>query len=142
MDFTFELVGDSGRRQAHRERVRGLTARVEGREDVFAVHDVSVSGLALVDAGRRLRQGDVFRVSLTIVGKVLVSGLPALVVRACGPEQELAGVAFGTLSVRQEAWLDKLVLEIQKRRIDLRKARAAADNLEDKKKTDRAETET
>ena len=142
MDFTFELVGESGRRQAHRERVRGLTARIEGREDVFTVHDVSVSGLALVDAERALRHGDAFRLSLAIAGKALICGLPAMVVRECGPDRELAGVAFGTLSSRQEAWLDKLVLEIQKRRIDLRKARAAADNLEDKKKTDRAETET
>lgn len=142
MDFTFELVGESGRRQAHRERVRGLMARIEGREDVFAVHDVSASGLALVDAGRSLRHGDAFRLSLAIAGKALICGLPALVVRESGPDGALAGVAFGTLSSRQEAWLDKLVLEIQKRRIDLRKARAAADNLEDKKKTDRAETET
>mgnify|MGYP003818726295 CR=1 FL=1 len=142
MDFTFELVGESGRRQAHRERVRGLTARIEGREDVFTVHDVSVSGLALVDAERALRHGDTFRLSLAIAGKALICGLPAVVVRESCPDRKLAGVVFGTLSSRQEAWLDKLVLEIQKRRIDLRKARAAADNLEDKKKTDRAETET
>ncbi len=58
------------------------------------------------------------------------------VVRVSGPG--LAGLAFGELSLRQEAWLDKLVLEIQKRRIDLRKARERADNLEDKK-TDRAD---
>jgi hypothetical protein len=142
MDFTFELEGESGRRQAHRERVRGLAARIEGHEADFTVHDVSVSGLALVDSERRLRQGAACRVSLLIAGRLLIAGLSAQVVREVGPERELAGVAFGALSARQEAWLDKLVLEIQKRRIDLRKARAVADNLEDKKKTDRAETET
>ena len=142
MDFEFELVGDAGRRSAHRERVRGLTARVEGCEGDFVVHDVSVSGLALVDAGCRLRRGGQCRLSLAIAGRVLIAGLPAAVVREATPDRELAGVAFGALTGRQETWLDKLVLEIQKRRITLRKARAAAETLEDKKKTDRGETET
>ena len=60
-------------------------------------------------------------------------------VRTAG--QGLTGLAFGQLSLRQEAWLDKLVLEIQKRRITLRKAHGAAENPEERK-TDRVDDKT
>uniref|UniRef100_I2Q5Y7 PilZ domain-containing protein n=1 Tax=Desulfovibrio sp. U5L TaxID=596152 RepID=I2Q5Y7_9BACT len=140
MDFTFKLEGESGRRAAHRERVRGLTAFLDERADrPYIVHDVSASGLALVDPEGTLVAGAAGRLSLRLGQKTLVAGLPVLVVRPSGGE--LAGLAFGQLSLRQEAWLDKMVLEIQKRRIDLRKARAAAGNPEHKK-TDRADEQT
>jgi hypothetical protein len=140
MDFEFELEGESGRRQAHRERVLGLVAAIEGGEEPFVVHDVSASGLALVDPRGRLARGRTCRVSLAIGERILARDLPAMVVRESGPALRMAGLAFVDLGPRQEAWLDKLVLEIQKRRITLRKARNSADNLEDKKKTDRADT--
>lgn len=140
MDFEFKLVGEgSGRREAHRERVRSLVAQIEGSDAAFVVHDVSASGLALVDPGATLRQGRTCRLALAIGGKQLAVGLLAEVVRQAQPDREIAGLSFRLLSLRQEAWLDKLVLEIQKRRIDLRKALAAAENLEDEKKTDRAD---
>jgi len=140
MDFEFKLVGEgSGRRTAHRERVRGLVAATEDDGARYVVHDVSARGLALVDPEVGLGLGRICRVSLAIGAKVLVTGLPAEVVREARPERWLAGVAFGALNLRQEAWLDKLILEIQKRRIDLRKALAATENLEDEKKTDRAD---
>jgi hypothetical protein len=142
MDFEFELEGESGRRRAHRERVRGLVVIVEDHEEPFVVHDVSASGLALVDTQRRLRRGRACLVTLAIGDRTLVRDLPGVVVREASMDRWMAGMAFGDLSPRQEAWLDKLVLEIQKRRITLRKAREAADNLEDKKKTDRAEQKT
>lgn len=139
MDVEFKLVGEiSSRRAAYRERVRGLAAHVEDGTR-YLVHDVSARGLALVDREAHLRQGQLYRLSLAIGSKVLITGLPVTVVRQATPERNLAGVAFGELNRRQEAWLDKLVLEIQKRRIDLRKTLAAADNLEDEKKTDRAD---
>jgi hypothetical protein len=136
MDFTFELEGELSRRAAHRERVRGLTVLLEDSGEVYVVHDVSASGLALVDPERKLAAGRVCQMTLAIGQKTLVSGFPATVVRDNG--QGLSGLAFGKLSLRQEAWLDKLVLEIQKRRINLRKARDVAEKTEDKK-TDRAD---
>lgn len=141
MDVDFKLLGEiSGRRAAYRERVRGLAAHVEEDGSRYLVHDVSACGLALVDREGRLRQGRTYRLSLAIGSKVLIADLPVTVVRQATPERGLAGLSFGALGRRQEAWLDKLVLEIQKRRIDLRKALAAADNLEDEKKTDRADS--
>jgi len=140
MDVEFKLVGEiSSRRAAYRERVRGLAAHVEEDGTRYLVHDVSARGLALVDREAHLRQGQACRLSLAIGSKVLITGLPATVVRQATPERDLAGLSFDELNRRQEAWLDKLVLEIQKRRIDLRKTLAAADNLEDEKKTDRAD---
>ncbi|WP_428560624.1 MAG: PilZ domain-containing protein [Solidesulfovibrio sp. DCME] len=164
MDFTFTLEGEAGRRAAHRERVRGLVAVWDDDGDRrFVVHDVSATGLSLADTEGVLAPGRTGRVTLAIGPRTLIAGLPVTVVRvsgrtgrvtlAIGPRTliaglpvtvvrvsgpGLAGLAFGELSLRQEAWLDKLVLEIQKRRIDLRKARERADNLEDKK-TDRAD---
>ncbi|MEA4858469.1 MAG: PilZ domain-containing protein [Solidesulfovibrio sp.] len=139
MDFTFTLEGEMGRRAAHRERVRGLVALWDdGGDRHYVVHDVSASGLSLVDPEGTLAPGRTGRLTLAIGPRTLLAGLPVAVVRLTGG---LAGLAFGELSLRQEAWLDKLVLEIQKRRIDLRKARERADNLEDKK-TDRADEKT
>jgi hypothetical protein len=137
MDFTFKLEGEIGRRAAHRERVRGLVALLDDDgERRYVVHDVSASGVSLDDPEGRLAPGRKGRLTLAIGPRELIAGLPVAVVRVTGTG--LAGLAFGELSLRQEAWLDKLVLEIQKRRIDLRKAREMADNLEDKK-TDRAD---
>ena len=129
MDFTFTLEGEQGRRAAHRERVRGLVALWgDGGDRTYVVHDVSASGLSLVDPDGALAAGRAGRVTLAIGPRTLIAGLPVTVVRVT--ETGLAGLAFGELSLRQEAWLDKLVLEIQKRRINLRKARDAAANLE------------
>ena len=77
--------------------------------------------------------------------------------KICFPELDAAGrrtlllkairtglkafMGFGELTLRQEAWLDKLILEIQKRRIDLRKSREGVENPEDKK-TDRVDEKT
>lgn len=137
MDFTFTLEGETGRRAAHRERVRGLMAFLDaGGDRHYVVHDISASGLSLVDPEASLPVGRAGRLSLVHGPRTLMSGLPVAVVRVT--QDGLAGLAFGELSLRQEAWLDKLVLEIQKRRINLRKAREDVENLEDKK-TDRAD---
>ena len=140
MDFTFKLEGEGGKRSAYRERVRGLVARLEGGGDrTYVVHDVSATGVALVDTEATLVSGTKDLLTLAIGPRTLIAGLPVTVARVV--PGGLAGLAFGELTLRQEAWLDKLVLEIQKRRIDLRKAQEQAENPEDKK-TDRADEQT
>ena len=129
MDFEFKLEGEAGRRQSHRERVQGLVIHIEGLAEPLVVHDVSSSGLAVVDPKGVLVREWVCRVVLAIGERALARGLPAKVVREADPAGRIAGLAFVDLGPRQEAWLDKLVLEIQKRRIALRKARDASDNL-------------
>jgi len=139
MDIRFELEGEQGRRMAHRERVRGLVARIDDAPEAFVVHDVSASGMSLVDPEKTLAPGRECLLTLAIGPRELIAGLPAAVIRRT--EGGLTGLAFGTLSLRQEAWLDKLVLEIQKRRINLRKAQDGAGNPEDKN-TDRVDEKT
>lgn len=139
MDITFQLEGEAGKRAAHRERVRGLVARIDGWGTSYVVHDVSAAGVALVDPEERLSVGRFYRLTLCIGSKELITGLPAAMARRA--KDGLAGLAFGELTLRQEAWLDKLVLEIQKRRIDLRKSREGVENPEDKK-TDRVDEKT
>ena len=139
MDVTFQLEGEVGKRTAHRERVQGLVARLDGDAARYVVHDVSASGLALVDPEGRLALGQSCRLALCIGPRELIAGLPATLARRA--EGGLAGLAFGELTLRQEAWLDKLILEIQKRRIDLRKSREGVENPEDKK-TDRVDEKT
>lgn len=128
MDFEFKLEGEAGRRLTHRERVQGLVVRIDGLAEPFVVHDVSASGLAVLDPKGQLAREWVCRVALAIGERVLARDLPATVVREADAAARIAGLAFTGLAPRQEAWLDKLVLEIQKRRIALRKARAASDN--------------
>ena len=139
MDVTFQLEGEVGKRTAHRERVQGLVARLDGEAAAYVVHDVSASGVALVDPEGRLVPGRTCLLALCIGSRELIAGLPAALARRA--EDGLAGLAFGQLSLRQEAWLDKLILEIQKRRIDLRKSREGVENPEDKK-TDRVDEKT
>lgn len=139
MDVMFQLEGEVGKRTAHRERVRGLVARLDGEGATYVVHDVSVSGVALVDPEGRLVLGRVCRLALCIGPRELIAGLPATMVRRA--DGGLVGLAFGELPLRQEAWLDKLILEIQKRRINLRKSREGVENPEDKK-TDRVDEKT
>ena len=138
MDVTFQLEGEVGKRTAHRERVQGLVARLDGEAAAYVVHDVSASGVALVDPEGRLVPGQDCRLALRIGAKELIAGLPAVIARRADGR---VGLAFGPLSLRQEAWLDKLILEIQKRRIDLRKSREGVENPEDKK-TDRVDEKT
>ena len=139
MDVTFTLEGEVGQRAAHRERVRGLVVRFEDDGHEYVVHDVSASGVAVVDAAGGLVRGRRAALTLAIGAKTLITGLPVTVARV-GPG-DIVGLAFGELSLRRQAWLDKLVLEIQKRRINLRKARELAEKPQDKK-TDRADEHT
>lgn len=139
MDITFQLEGEGGKRAAHRERVKGLVARLDDEDRAYVVHDVSASGVALVDGEGRLVAGRQCRLALGIGPRELIAGLSAKVIRRT--DDGLVGLAFGTLTLRQEAWLDKLILEIQKRRIDLRRSREDAEKPEDKK-TDRVDEKT
>jgi len=140
MNIQFELEGEAGRRTAYRERVRGLMAQLDDGGETFVVHDVSATGIALVDPDGKLATGRTCHLSLCIGPKSLVADLPATVVRKA--DQGLVGLAFGQLSLRQEGWLDKLVLEIQKRRIDLRKAQADVSGNPEDKKIDRVDDKT
>ena len=124
MDFDFTIEGEDHPRRAFRARVVGLGARVHSRGRDYPVKDISATGLGLLDETRGFRQGESLVLDLEIHGKAFLRDLPATVVRV--HEHGVVGLDFLELDRRVEQRLDKFVLEIQKRLIDLRKAREMA----------------
>ena len=122
-DFDFVLPeDDANKRGAFRAQVAGLKARISGSSRDFPVRDVSAAGCALHDeTGRRFRQGDVFELEIRLNDKPLLTQAAVTVKRVL--DNGLIGCSFVGLSSRQEALLDKLVLEVQKRMIALKKAK-------------------
>jgi len=125
MDFSFSLDLEEGKRQAFRARVPGLLCIVQGRDVEFAVKDISATGLALVDETNTLADDEVFYLDLLINRRAYMQEVKAKVIRIIG--NGIVGVNFLELDRRQEAKLDKLVLEVQKRLINMRKLKAASD---------------
>lgn len=108
----------SGRRQAFRTVTSGLTGRVHGVLDSFGVNDISAGGICLDVAEGVYEKGYQLTIDILIAGKLYLAGLEAHVVRSVDRE---CACAFDGLSRHQELKLDKLVLEMQKRFIALRK---------------------
>lgn len=120
-DFSFSLPGfDKSQRRAYRTEIPGLSAREikTGRE--FPVHDLSALGAALVDVTENeLKIGHTLTFDLHIAGKRYVDAIEATIRRVT--EDGALGVTFDNLDRRTEARLDKLVLEVQKLRINQRR---------------------
>ncbi len=122
MDFSFSLDHEEGKRQAFRTHVPGLTCRVTDREEEYPVKDISATGLAFLDEGKSFAEGEAFRLDLLIHHRVYIGDIKARVIRVL--ENGVTGAGFTELDRRQEVKLDKLVLEVQKRLITLRKIKA------------------
>ncbi len=112
-------IDSSSSRGAFRTSLPGLAIRIEGYEDSFPVKDFSVNGLAFTSGKHDFDVDTEFDLSLFLGEKELLSGLRAKVVREIG--KGLMGCTFIDLDKYQEQRLDKLVLEVQKRMIMLRK---------------------
>lgn len=118
-DLSFSLSETSPlQRSAFRAMVRGLFARLDDGS-IFDVHDISASGCSLAMPLHAYRMGYRFTLDLMAGRSVLVSGLECEVVRLI--PNSLAACAFLQVTRHQEIKLDKLVLEIQKRKIAQRK---------------------
>lgn len=128
MDFDFSIDGEDRPRRAFRARVAGLGARVHAHDRAYPVKDISATGLALLDESRHFRQGESLVLDLEIHRRPFLRDVSVTVVRVL--EGGIVGLDFTGLDRRIEQRLDKLVLEIQKRLIDLRKAREQAENRE------------
>jgi c-di-GMP-binding flagellar brake protein YcgR len=125
MEFSFSLDLEEGKRQAFRARVPGLLCIVQGRDVEFPVKDISATGMALVDEGNNLSDDEVVYLDLLINHRAYMQEVKAKVIRVIG--NGIVGVNFIELDRRQEAKLDKLVLEVQKRLINMRKLKTADD---------------
>lgn len=120
-EFHFvQSTGREGERQAYRTVVPGLVARVSGTDGAFPVDNVSAGGIAMLAPGNDFAAGESLTLDLLLLGTPYIIALPARVVRL--GVDGLVGCAFSPLDLRQEARLDKLILEVQKRLIAWRKA--------------------
>jgi hypothetical protein len=120
MDFDIQLPDDEERlRKAFRTKVPGLTARFPGLDLVLDVTDLSATGLAVIDKDRRFHEKDTFEVELRIKDKLFLGGAMAKCMRT--HDNGIVGLNFVDLDRQRQIKLDKLVLEVQKRLIALRK---------------------
>lgn len=126
-DYSFTLPeADSHHRRAFRTSIPGLTAYLPGRAKSFDVKDLSAAGLGLqANPADKFREGEIFALDLMLNNRLFLGGLQAKVMRLT--PALLAGCTFEAMDARQEARLDKLVLEVQKRLIALRKAKQDKD---------------
>ena len=127
MDFDIKMDGDDKLRQAYRTRVPGLDVRIitkAGPQD-FPVSDISATGFAFADSPRNYSSGMVFSFDLLLGKKLFLGDLKAKVMRVL--DKGIIGCNFESMDRRQEIKLDKLVLEVQKRLIELRKAKREAE---------------
>lgn len=106
-------------RKAFRTKVPGLTVRFSEREKSHEVKDLSATGLAILEPDSGFEEGTRTELDLMINDKLFLGGVKAEIRRVL--DNGIIGVNFLELSRKQQAKLDKLVLEVQKRLIELRK---------------------
>ncbi len=121
-ELSFSIAGDEqgAQRRAFRARIPGLAIFIPERGATCEVMDVSAMGLAFKACdGAPFAAGSLVEFDLLINKKVFIPKLRAKVMRTL--DNGLVGCNFEGLDRRQEVKLDKLVLEVQKRMIALRK---------------------
>jgi c-di-GMP-binding flagellar brake protein YcgR len=125
-DFSIEYKFDNVRR-AYRVRIPGLYAELEGFEERFPVLDISSAGIAvsLQKRDERLKMGHFLKLSLYLKERLLLQDLQAEIIRFMDNGMALE---FSGLSLRQEARLDKIVLESQKQMIEMKKKMSQQDD--------------
>jgi hypothetical protein len=118
-DISFTVAGDDSNRRAFRAKVPGLKVVVPARNAAYDVMDLSAMGLAFRDDTKSFKENTIITFDLYLNDKVFLAELTARVMRMLG--NGLVGCNFEGNDHRKEARLDKLVLEVQKRLIALRK---------------------
>ncbi|WP_320170635.1 PilZ domain-containing protein [Maridesulfovibrio sp.] len=121
MDISFDSKNQA--RGAFRTSIPGLAIKISGKPAPYSVKDFSVNGLAFSSGGRKFNVGEQFSADFVLGPKVILSGLTIKIVRDIG--KGLMGCIYVDLDKYQEERLDKLVLEVQKRMIMMRKQKGA-----------------
>lgn len=120
MEFNISLPEEEERlRKAFRTKVPGLTVRFTEPDRVLDVLDLSATGFAVMDKGKTFSENEDLQVDLLIKNKLFLSGLDARVMRVI--DNGVVGLNFVDMERKKQIKLDKLVLEVQKRLIALRK---------------------
>lgn len=118
-DISFSVAGDDSQRRAFRAKVPGLRVAVPAKNAAYDVVDLSAMGLAFRDDAKSFKENIIITFDLHLGGKVFLAELTARVMRVL--DNGIIGCNFEGNDHRKEARLDKLVLEVQKRLIALRK---------------------
>ena len=108
-------------RYAFRLAVPGLVAKLSGFDGAFPLLDISAGGLAIkADRTDNMRPGQETVIEIMSVSQKKILRCSARLVRV---SQHNGAVAFEFINLNafQEASLDKLVLEVQKREIERQK---------------------
>ncbi|OBQ51561.1 PilZ domain-containing protein [Halodesulfovibrio spirochaetisodalis] len=124
LEFTMPTNGNE-RRRAFRAKAYGVSVTFDEQNVTCDILDVSVTGFAIKNDLAFLREGSEHSISINVAGKSYLSDLTCRVVRIL--DNGIIGCDFRTLDRRQEARLDRLVLELQKRMIAKKKEKSATE---------------
>lgn len=120
MDFEINVPDDDDQlRKAFRTRVPGLSVRFPAMKRVFEVKDLSATGFAVLDPDKSFKENQSLEIELLIKERLFLGEINAVVMRVL--DNGIIGINFVDLSRQKQVKLDKLVLEVQKRLIELRK---------------------
>ncbi len=118
-DLEVALIGSAGARQGFRAEVQEVEIFEEARGVLLSVKDISVTGCLVCAKEHTFKLGEVFLADLHVHKQPYIVKIKARVVRV------LPGGGFGCcfedMDRRQEAKLDKFILEVQKQQIAMNK---------------------
>ena len=111
---------DKLKRKAYRIQVPGLKLSQDGSRITFPVFDLSATGVAFDPGAHKHNfvKGAIISISLWWKNKLIMEGLKARIVRVAN---KLVACQFEKMDYKQELKLDKLILEVQKKMIALKK---------------------
>lgn len=121
-DFTIEYTPNS-RRSAFRVTYPNLFVRLEPKEHLYPIHDISAVGVCFQTNDHELdnaQKNDVLRIAIVQGTNQVLARLNFQCVHV---SKSCVGGAFVDVDRRTEAQLDKLILEIQKQQILKEKTR-------------------
>ncbi|BCS86890.1 PilZ domain-containing protein [Pseudodesulfovibrio sediminis] len=126
MDFQISIPDEEEQlRKAFRTKVPGLTVRFPSLNRALDVMDLSATGFAVLDSENGFQEKQTIEIELLIKNKLFISGASALVMRCL--DNGIVGLNFVDLERQKQIKLDKLVLEVQKRLIALKKKKRDQD---------------
>lgn len=124
VDFDFRYTGPENKgRVSYRVAIQNALVRIEGREHPYALENISATGLAFHATGSEFKAGQMLVADITGQKRSFLSGLKLEVVRV-NKEEGIVACRMVDLDSDNEALIDKLVLEVQKRELARKRAGA------------------
>ncbi|WP_045215280.1 PilZ domain-containing protein [Desulfonatronovibrio magnus] len=108
----------SSPRKAYRVAVPNLKAKIKNMPEEFPALDISAGGMALSLSHMKehgLEEGLEVELSILIKNRVFLDEIKGKIVKI---DDNMAACQFSEITLRQEARLDKLILEVQKKMLE------------------------